>query len=125
MAFDEKHPEFAEKKREAVEDVMAKRSEINVAVKEREDARREEDVYKRQVHGDDRAHQEHDRQRTRVDEEAEHVAQRHALDVVFRNGALHKRGVQQSGEQSPDRAAEYTPVSYTHLDVYKRQPSRR
>ena len=42
VAFDEKHPEFAEKKREAVEDVMAKRSEINVAVKEREDARREE-----------------------------------------------------------------------------------
>ena len=41
-AFDEKHPEFAEKKREAVEDVIAKRSEINVAVKEREDARREE-----------------------------------------------------------------------------------
>ena len=41
VAFDEKHPEFAEKKREAVEDVMAKRSEINVAVKEREDARRE------------------------------------------------------------------------------------
>ena len=42
MAFDEKHPEFAEKKREAFEDVMAKRSEINVTVKEREDARREE-----------------------------------------------------------------------------------
>lgn len=40
-AFDEKHPEFAEKKREAVEDVMAKRSEINEAVKEREDERRE------------------------------------------------------------------------------------
>ena len=40
-AFDEKHPEFAEKKREAVEDIMAKRSEINTAAKEREDQRRE------------------------------------------------------------------------------------
>ena len=39
--FDEKHPEFAEKKREAMQSVMAMRSEINENAKQREDARRE------------------------------------------------------------------------------------
>lgn len=61
-----------------------------------------------EVHGNDRAQQEHDRQPAGIDDEAEHVAYRHALDVIFCDGALHKRGVQQSGEQSPDRAAENT-----------------
>ena len=36
-AFDERHPEFAERRKEALEEVLEKRSEINRYVKERED----------------------------------------------------------------------------------------
>ena len=36
-AFDEKHPELAERRKEAFEDVLEKRSEINREVKARED----------------------------------------------------------------------------------------
>ncbi len=40
-AFEERHPELTEKSREAVRDVLEKRSEINTALREREDERDE------------------------------------------------------------------------------------
>ena len=47
QAFEERHPELAEKSREAVQDVLAKRSEINTALREREDERDERRAQRR------------------------------------------------------------------------------
>ena len=46
-AFEERHPELTEKSREAVRDVLEKRSEINTTLREREDARDERRAQRR------------------------------------------------------------------------------
>lgn len=46
-AFEERHPELTEKSREAVRDVLEKRSEINTALREREDERDERRAQRR------------------------------------------------------------------------------
>ena len=46
-AFEERHPELTEKGREAVRDVLEKRSEINTTLREREDARDERRAQRR------------------------------------------------------------------------------
>ncbi len=46
-AFEERHPELTEKSREAMRDVLEKRSEINTALREREDERDERRTQRR------------------------------------------------------------------------------